>query len=491
MGAYSVPAEIRSQKPKGTMVKRIGNDKFYVYEYSTSKVRVENEDGTFRWKTKTTMGRCVGTITEENGYVPNATQINNDVVTAKNYGDYAFVVVNAQHTLNLLNEIFNPRDAVQIFTIATIFFVNGFTYMKNAKSLYELSYLSSCFPGVNVGYKALHSLYENLGTRQTKPKAFEQLMVENSSGQVAIDGHVIACTSEMNDLSEFGYKASKLGTEQVNWLTAYDVVSKEPLLSQIYSGADPDKISVKALFERYRFVNTEFLVDRGFNTAPDKALMSQNGNTYIVPMISARKDYNYVLSHLKIDKRRYFIYNKNHYASMVYYQEFREDSIRYIAFQDTTRAGAERQDYIKSMDAGKPGYNEDGLLGNEPCFGLFLLETNNVGLTPEEVFCHYKERWTIETYYNYIRNDVDFNALYQQDYFCMQGLSFIVSITGMIYHDIKTVADRAKIKVKDIMNETRKLKMVYEGNKWLIRNNIKSVRDVCEKTNFLLPKYIQ
>lgn len=490
MGKYSVPAEIRSQKPKGTMVKRIGDDKFYVYEYSTTKVQVENEDGTIRWKTKTNMGRCIGAITMENGYIPNNTQINNDEITAKNFGDYAFVVDNAQHTYRLLKEIFNPRDAVQIFTVACIFFVNGFTYMKNVKGLYDLSYLSSCFADVNVGYKALHTLYESLGTRQAKPKAFEQMMLEKSSSRVAIDGHVIACTSEMNDLSEFGYKAAKLGTEQINWLTAYDVVSKIPLLSQVYSGADPDKISVKTLFERYRFEHTEFLVDRGFNTALDKELMSRDGNTYIVPMLPNRKDYNYVLANLKIDKRRYFIYNKNNYASMVYYQEFNRENIRYLAFLDTTRAGAERQDYIKAMNAGKPGYNEKSLLENEPYFGLFLLETNNPALSPEDVFCHYKERWTIETYYNYIRNDVDFNALYQQDYFCMQGLSFIVTVTGMIYHDIKAVADKAKLKVKDILNETGKLKMVYEGNKWLIRNNIKSVREVCEKTNFSLPKYI-
>ncbi len=61
----------------------------------------------------------------------------------------------------------------------------------------------------------------------------------------------------------------------------------------------------------------------------------------------------------------------------------------------------------------------------------------------------------------------------------------------MIYHDIKEVADKAKLKVKDIMHETGKLKMIYEGNKWLIQNNIKSVREVCKKTNFSLPKYIQ
>ena len=489
MGAYSVPAEIRNQKPKGTMVKRIG-DKFYVYEYSTSKIRVSLDDGTFKWKTKTKMGKCIGSITEETGYVPNITRINYDDITAKNYGSYAFVVSHAQSTLSLLKEVFCQSDAEQIFVVATIFFVDGFTYMKNAKGIYEMSYLSSCYPNINVGYKALRTLYENLGTRQAKPKAFEQMLIKKSSGMVAIDGHVIACTSEMNDLSEFGYKASKLGTEQVNWLTAYDVISKTPLLSQLYSGAEPDKIAVKALFDRYSFSNTEFLVDRGFNSADDKALMSKSGNTYIVPMISTHKDYKYVLSNLKFDKSRYFTYNKNSYTSMIYYQELSVGEVRCFAFQDTTRASAEKQDYIKALDAGKRGYDEEGLVKSESYFGLFLLETNNYNLSAQEVFCHYKERWTIETYYNYIRNDVDFNALYQQDYFSMQGLGFIVSITGMIYHDIKDVADRSKLRVKDIICEMSKLKMVYEGNKWLIRNNIKSVRELCEKTNFSIPDYI-
>ena len=80
-------------------------------------------------------------------------------------------------------------------------------------------------------------------------------MINESSKRIAVDGHVIACTSECNDLSEFGYKASKLGTEQINWLTAYDVVDSQPLLSHIYSGADPDKISVKALFKLLFFLD--------------------------------------------------------------------------------------------------------------------------------------------------------------------------------------------------------------------------------------------
>lgn len=71
-------------------------------------------------------------------------------------------------------------------------------------------------------------------------------------------------------------------------------------------------------------------------------------------------------------------------------------------------AGAERQDYIKKMEAGVSGCSEEGLAESEKYFGLFLLETNNMDASCEEVFCKYKERWSIETYYNYVRNDADF-----------------------------------------------------------------------------------
>lgn len=490
MGRYSVPESIRAMKPKGTMVKKIKNG-YYVYSYSSTQVQITDDNGNKRWKTKTTMGDCIGLITETDGFIPNEGFVFKDTITGRNYGDYAFALHCSGETYSRLCSVFHLDDAKQIYSAAIIFFVDGFTYMTSMKDVFDISYLAIKFEKVHLGYDALHALYRNLGTRNKKVRKFENMIIEKSSKRVAIDGHVIACTSECNDLSEFGYKASKLGTEQINWLTAYDVVEGLPLLSHIYSGADPDKISVQSLFERYEFSNTEFLVDRGFNTETDKQLMSSNGNTYIVPMISNRKDYASVIEILKFDKRRYFVFNKDSYASMIYYAEFvsKDETCRYIAFQDTTRAGAERQDYIKAMTSSRKGYTEEGLVENEIYFGLFLLETNNFELTAEDVFCHYKDRWTIETYYNYVRNEADFNALYQQDYFCMQGLSFIVTVSGMIYHDVKKIAEDSKLSVKEVMKEMKKLKISLEGNKWIVQNKIKSVRLIAEKVGFEIPKY--
>lgn len=491
MGKYSVPEKIRNLKPQGTMVKKIRGG-YYVYNYSSKQVSFVDEKGVKHWKTKTSMGGCIGMITEKDGFVPNEGHISKDAITCRNYGDYAFTIEKSKHTYDRLCEVFHPDDARQIYSASVIFFVDGFTYMTSMKDKYDISYLPLVYDKVQLGYDALHTLYKNLGTRTARIHKFEESMIEHSSKSIAIDGHVIACTSECNDLSEFGYKASKLGTEQINWITAYDVNDGCPLFSSLCSGADPDKISVKVIFDRHKFTNTEFLVDRGFNTEEDKKLMSSNGNTFIVPMISNRDDYKSVVDVLKFDKRNYFIYDKDGYSSMIYYQAFRsgDDKKRYIAFKDTTREGAERKSYVEALSEGRKGYSEEGLVENELLFGLFLLETNNFEAAPRTIFEHYKSRWSIETYYNYVRNDVDFNALYQQDYFCMQGLSFIVTVSGIIYHEMKKQTDISKLPLKKTMREMKKLKISLEGDKWLVKNKIKSVREIAEKVGFEIPKYI-
>ena len=55
------------------------------------------------------------------------------------------------------------------------------------------------------------------------------------------------------------------------------------------------------------------------------------------------------------------------------------------------------------------GYTQEWLLESEKDFGLFLLETNELKKSARDVFCDYKSRWGIETFYNYIDNNLDFN----------------------------------------------------------------------------------
>ena len=481
MSAYSVPKAILDMKPENTTVKVVKGH-YYVYNSSSTSVKVQRADGTFQWKTKTTSGPCIGKITLEDGFIPNNNHLSQSEITVFEYGPYAFIRKVSSDILKKLKSFFNADDANQIFVCACITVVEGFTYMKNMREVFEQSVLSIWFKEVHVGQDAMRTLYENLGLRTTIPDQFEQSLIDESSKKVAIDGHVIACSSMMNDLSAFGYKVRQLGTPQINLMDVYDIETKQPLCTEMFGGANPDRSSMQVLFSRFLFENTMFVVDRGFNSATDKLLMSMNGNTYIVPMISGRTDYQSIYHKLKFDKRRYFLYDKSSHASLIYYKEYEGEGVRYIAYLDTTRQFAERNSYIRKMKEGKKGYTEEGLAECEKDFGLFLLETTT-SLTPQEVFSTYKQRWEIETFYDYIDNSIDFNALYQQDYCRVQGLCFIIHIAGMIYHTLQMSAAEHSVSVKDIIRVMRGVKMVKERGKYVLRNVDKTRRAMGERLN--------
>jgi len=490
MGNYTVPKEIREMRPDGTTVKKI-KGRYYVYEYTPTSVKVEMSDGTTKWKSKTTIGACIGQITYEDGFISNGGKLSDSEVTVFEFGCYYLIKEYAAKTLNLLKDFFNVKEANQIFTVASIFVVEQFQHMKHIAEICSTSVMAKWYPDVQVGKDALNTLYSNLGRYGSIPDKFQQSLIDASSKKMAIDGHVIACSAESGDLSAFGYKAKKLGTPQINWMIAYDVETKLPLCSEMFNGSDPDKTVVEVMFSRFHFENTLFLVDRGFNTQKDKELFSANGNTYIVPMIGGRTDYEAVYEVLKFDKRKSFVYDKDGYSSLIYYETYVMDDnpVHYIAFLDTTRQSAERQTYIKKMNAKEKGYTQEGLLESEKDFGLFLLETNDLKKKPQEVFCDYKSRWGIETFYNYIDNTLDFNALYQKDFCSTQGLGFIIQISGMIFHDLQRELKEKGLTVKDTMFTLKGLKVIKERDRYVVRNDNKQRKKLCEKLELNLSKH--
>ena len=258
MGKYSVPESIRKFKPKGTMVKNISGY-YYVYEYKN----YTGEDG----KRHTKMGKSIGSIKEGIGFIPNSTFTVDTEISSLDFGEYAITISNSQNTYELLRECFNPEDAARIYSIALIHFVNGFTYLKDIKTYYDMSVISLIFPSLKMGYDALSKLYDALGRRQEKVLAFEEKLVESSSGQIAIDGHVIGCSSLNNDLAEKGYRFKKISEPQINLLMAYDVNTGIPLLSRIYEGASADKVSVRDFLDQVELHDMLFIVDRGFYSA--------------------------------------------------------------------------------------------------------------------------------------------------------------------------------------------------------------------------------
>ena len=69
-----------------------------------------------------------------------------------------------------------------------------------------------------MGYEALRALLHDLGMKGNPVRMFEQGLIDECSGNLAIDGHVIRSCSNKNDLADPGYKVRELKTAQVNVL---------------------------------------------------------------------------------------------------------------------------------------------------------------------------------------------------------------------------------------------------------------------------------
>ena len=474
MGKYSVPESIRQCKPKGTMVKAISGH-YYVYEYSS----YVDETG----KRRTKMGKVIGSIKEGIGFVPNNSNIVDSEISTLEYGQYAIAMANSTRTLELLKNCFNPLDATRIYVISLIHFVENFTHMKDVHKYYDFSYLSVKFPDLKLGYDALATLYDNLGRRQGGVLKFEQLLVDRSSGELAIDGHAITCVSDKNDLAEKGNKYQKFNSEQINLLMAYDVNTGIPLISKIYEGGNLDKISVSDFLDQVILKDMLFIVDTGFYSASNIKLFTENNNSYIIPLTSNIKGHKEVSKIKEVTGR--FVYRANRKNTVIEYTETRIGSQRVIAYKDMNLAALSQSDYLSRVEEGKwPGYTMEKYEELKDTFGVIVLQTNLTDKTEREIYELYKKRWSIETYYDYFKNSANYKSLYMMDYYKTQGLSFIMLVSSLIYREFSNATKVLKTRhVEDCLLDARMLKICKRRNRWQICNCKNTLKEMFEQMN--------
>ena len=460
MGNYSVPESIRNLKPKGTMVKKI-HGRYYVYEYTCRKC----EDG--KWKT--VMGKQIGSITNELGFIPNSGFNADDETTTLEYGQYALVFFNSKAVLDDLMSVFNPVDACHIYLTALIHFVNSFVRLKDVKEYYDQSWLSIKYPDARMGYKSLSALLDSLGRKQTRVEQFEQNLLERSSKELAIDGHVVRSTSDCNDLADFGNKYRLLKDRQLNILMAYDIKTGRPLLSRIYDGGELDKSSIRDILGRFDFRDTLFIVDRGFYSAKYIDDFSSNGNHYIIPLAQNLKAYKEAAAVLEFPGR--FVYERSKKKSVIEYKDVQltDSPGRVIVFRDINENAVECENYMKHLSQGRKGFSMEEYRRINPYFGVIVLQTN-LSEPPSRVYSSYKNRWQIETFYNYFKNDIDYNALGIQDYYMTQGLAFIMLVAGLIHREMTEATRDMKISINDCLLSGRFIKAHKKHGKWQVTN---------------------
>ena len=459
MGKYSVPEGIRAMKPKGTMVKAIGG-RYYVYEFKSVR-----EDG----RRKTKMGRCIGSITEEDGYVANGARARDGEVTTLEFGQYAVALANTGGVLDMLREHFDPRDAAQVYALAVVNCVNGMQPAKDAGKHFGMSAMSLRFPSLKMGPDALATLLDALGRRQGPVMSFEAALCASSGPEVAVDGHAMPSSSRLNDLAEPGYRRGRLGSDQVNLLMAYDVETGRPMLSRMYEGAALDKASVRDLLTRAELTGKMFIADAGFYSKANVEAFTSDGCSYIIPLHKQLLACREAVADPAVDGR--FVYRRNRKASAVEYRDARRRGARVILFRDLNKQALEQAGYLSKVEQGAKGYTAERFEEVKDLMGVIVLQTSRDDLSAQEVYEAYKRRWSVETFFDWLKNGAGLTSPGAQDYCKAQGLAFVALVTALVHRDLAEACKAVKGKsVDDCLLEARMVKANKVGGRWVCCN---------------------
>lgn len=459
MGKYSVPEGIRAMKPRGTMVKAIGG-RYYVYEY-----RSVTREG----RRRTEMGPCIGSITEDGGFAPNGNRVRSGEVTTLEFGQYAVALANSRATLAMLKEHFNPRDADQIYALSVLNCVNGMQPAKDAGRHFAMSALSARFPNVKMGPCALATLLDALGRRQGPVVSFEAALCASGGAEVAIDGHAMPSSSRLNDLAEPGYRRAALGSDQVNLLMAYDVGTGRPMLSRMYEGAVLDKTGVRDLLGRAELSGKMFIVDAGFYSKANLEAFTSDGCSYIIPLHRRMLACREAVADGRTDGR--FVYRRGRKASAVEYRDAERRGARVILFRDLNRQALEQAGYLAKLEQGARGYTEEGFERARDVMGVIVLQTSRRDMSAQEVYEAYKRRWSIETFFGWLKNGAGLTSPGARDYCKAQGLAFVALVTALVHRELADACKAVKGKsVDDCLLEARMVKANKVGGRWVCCN---------------------
>ena len=490
MPSAKIPEDIRQFRPGPCTEIKLINGRYYVYMYQARKLP------SGRWGKKT--GKSIGTIIPGKGFVPNKNyhlyvgKQSLDEITVLEYGQYALIGEIAKDIFSSLQRHFTPDCAAQIFTYARILYANGFVHLDQIHAHYEQSWLSQEYKdfSLHMGKTALGSLLDALGRRTKRVVQYEQDCIQESSAAMAIDGHAIRCCSDKNDLGESGYKFRQLNEDQVNLLMGYDINSGTPLFARMYRGSCNDKTTIQDLDELFAFTGILFVIDRGFYSKKNLSIFSANKNSYIISVPGSMDVFKTSMEGLRYTDSFYYRSGKKH-ARIEYTSKKISDTEHVYVFRDIEENEKSRFNYQRCIEYGKEGYTWEKFEQIKESFGVYVLQSNAT-LSAEEVFSRYKKRWGIETLYQYLKNNADFNDLMIQDYYKEQGFAFIMLIVGQIHQKMKAAVkslNNSTFSVTDILLMAKCLKMEKRGSQWILKNARKRDLQILELLGFK-PKLI-
>ena len=399
------------------------------------------------------------------------------VLQVKDYGEYAMVLASTEAVLRRLEKYFSEEDAIMIYALSIICFVQEYSSGGNVKDIYDASILSNMWPTLNTGEHEVGSFLELLGRHPVICEKYSQGLLNEAAGLIAMDGRGFLECSKEDDAADYGNTYQDLEDKQYSILQAYDVIGQVPLTSLVY-GDLLDHGCVQDFLGIFQFPSrTIFVSDMAFYTEKTLSLYREGGKHFVIPVPESATISKAMRSSITFTGS--FTYQKTDenglaHETTILYRESTVGELEdiYQTIQDEQNKEAEKgcppgekskkysdakekrsaygdERVIMFRDAeiqrnmgmeycfqiGRDAqYTEENFEKLEPAFGMIILRTNLEGkqAEPSTLFCEYKKRWTIQTHYNFAESLIQYCALKTLDYCFLQGICFLMITVGQV-----------------------------------------------------------
>ncbi len=425
----SIPDSIKIHKPDvnkyGATEIRCIQNRFYVYEISS---RWDAE----KHKARKVTGKCIGRITEKDGFLPNAfflEKYREKSPVVRTFGAFALFEQLGKEVTDRLKASF-PDCHREIKTAALLTLVYGCTE-KLMEHCFADSYLADLYPDIDICEQTVHSLLTMLGAqREEKILEFLRKFLPDQP-MVLIDAASLFLPQP--DTDAWGEDLSASGRkEQVRLLYLFEMGSHAPYLYRMVprntavSQAMADMIALSGAPECI------ILADEKFYSESNIASLKENHLNYILPLPENTEpnaqNFEDALNQKHWDGQ--FVYGKN---IVKYRKKSCQDAGGYLyVFQEET--GKNQGEQTTARHTENPGGEGCEEIFPEKRRERFFLSSRD--LPAKELFLTYREKWEIYKCFAYFANSLKIGGSFEESREWISGFLFISHVALLYFHSL-------------------------------------------------------
>lgn len=426
----SIPESIRRHKPTGYGAVEIHacKDKYYVYMISS------------RWdpsigKARKVTGGCIGKITENDGFVPNARAAmmaapRNPIV--RNYGAYEIAGQLSGDLEGRLRQYF-PDIFRELSVVARLRLIEGSTGRRIGDD-FERSYLPQLHPDLKVSDYTVRRLLSKLSERRDRMEGFMRSYVKPGS-KLLFDGTSIFARAD-DSACRTGYNPNHSLNPQVRLVYIFDRTSFLPVFYRMVPGNIVDRSTLKETIVSSGCSDCIVIADKGFYSKVNLSFLMQENLRFILPLQSNTALIDEAFAKdpddRKFDGR--FVFKDR----LIWFrkQPTGDRGNHLYLFRDDQRKSAAEVRFQSELDSnwGEEGVSETDFFADTRR-GLYAF-VSNIDERPFDIYMKYKERWDIEQCFDFLKNSVRIGASHRRTNEDLEAWSFVNHISLLYFYGI-------------------------------------------------------